>query len=138
MAEMLDGMLDDLTPGLVGFSAEVSGWDSPAAGLGIAAIVLTLVALAYAALKFSFPPRAPLPAWYKEGWVVAVVGSLCTLVRSHRLSWVPFGGLAAWSWRPGSLLLLGGWGRLSHCRHRHGQGSDGRVSEPRQECESCG
>jgi hypothetical protein len=93
---------------LLGFSTVVTGWSAPLAGVGIAAVVLNLVALMYAALKLSFPARLPLPSWYKEGWFVGTVGSVCTVFGIVSCLVAPAGGFALWSWRPGSLLVLVG------------------------------
>jgi hypothetical protein len=101
---------DDLPGGVGSFlgSSDVMGWSAPMAGLGIAAIALNLVALLYAALKLSFPARAPLPAWYKEGWFVGTMGSVCTVLGIIACLVAPSGGFVLWSWRPGSLLVLVG------------------------------
>jgi hypothetical protein len=92
-----------------GLSADVSGWSAPTSGVGIAAVVASLVAMAFACLKSLFPAGTPLPAWYKEGWVVGTIGLLCTVLGIIACLRAPRGGFAIWSWRPGSLLvLLGG------------------------------
>jgi hypothetical protein len=93
---------------LSGFSSEVTGWSAPLAGVGIAAVVLNIAALLWAGLKFSFPAREPLPVWYKEGWFVGTMGSVCTVLGMVACLVAPAGGFAFWSWRPGSLLVLVG------------------------------
>ncbi len=93
---------------LFGISTEVRGWEAPLAGLGITAIVLNALALGFAALKFSFPARAPLPVWYKEGWLAGALGSLCTLFGVIVCVAAPSGGYVMWNWRPGSALVLAG------------------------------
>jgi hypothetical protein len=93
---------------LAGFSSDVTGWSAPLSGVGIAAVVLNVVALLYAALKFSFPAPEPLPGWYKEGWFVGTMGGVCTVLGIVACLVVPAGGFAFWSWRPGSLLVLVG------------------------------
>lgn len=105
-ADILGGL--GLDSELLGISTDFTGWSTPLGGMGIAAVVLNALALEFAGLKFSFPARTPLPAWYKEGWVVAVLGGLCTLFGAIVCAAAPSGGFVAWNWRPGSALVLGG------------------------------
>jgi RNA polymerase subunit RPABC4/transcription elongation factor Spt4 len=107
--DFLGGLgLSGVDTDLFGMSTEVRGWEAPMAGLGITAIVLNALALGSAALKFSFPARTPLPVWYKQGWLVGALGSLCTLFGVIVCVAAPSGGYVMWNWRPGSALVLGG------------------------------
>lgn len=138
--------------GLLGLSTGVEGWGAPLSGLGVTALVLNGLAIGFAALKLSLSPRMPLPGWYKEGAVITVIGSICTLFGIIVCLAAPSGGLAMWRWRPGSALVLAGGVLALVAGVMMAKGRSGayqappvppRPSEPRSastavSCASCG